>query len=42
MRPIAKVLNIEFELRNPQYLSAESGTAVIAANHQSIFDVLGV
>lgn len=40
-RPITNILGIEYELRNGKVLSKEHGTAVVVANHQSFFDVLG-
>lgn len=38
----AKIIGIKFEIRNGEVLSYKMGTAVIAANHQSFFDVLGM
>lgn len=42
LRPVAKIIGIKFELRNGHRLSKETGTAVIVANHQSFYDVLGM
>ncbi|XP_065202398.1 1-acyl-sn-glycerol-3-phosphate acyltransferase beta-like isoform X1 [Planococcus citri] len=41
-RPVRKIIGVEFELRNGKVLSKEHGTAVVVANHQSFFDVLGM
>lgn len=41
LRYIAKIVGIEFELRNGEVLSSETGTAVIASNHLAIWDVAG-
>ncbi|KAK7580703.1 hypothetical protein V9T40_001332 [Parthenolecanium corni] len=42
LKCIAKIVGIEFELRNGEFLSPKTGTAVIASNHLSIWDVLGM
>lgn len=41
LRPVASILGIEYELRNDEVLSEKIGSAVVVANHQSYFDVLG-
>lgn len=42
LRPVAPILGIEYELRNDEVLSEKIGSAVVVANHQSYFDVLGM
>lgn len=38
---MSKIIGVEYELRNGRVLAKETGTAVVVANHQSFFDVLG-
>nr|BAN21208.1 1-acyl-sn-glycerol-3-phosphate acyltransferase [Riptortus pedestris] len=41
LRPFTKIIGIDWELRNGQFLKEDRG-AVICANHQSIFDIMGM